>query len=86
VAWAVHRGISAVEVKVDDGPWEKAQLGEVPDDDTWRQWMYPWPATSGRHTLTVRATDGAGDVQTDERVAPIPDGASGWHSIVVTVK
>jgi DMSO/TMAO reductase YedYZ molybdopterin-dependent catalytic subunit len=86
VAWAVHRGISAVEVKVDDGPWEKAQLGEVPDNDTWRQWMYPWPATSGRHTLTVRATDGAGDVQTDERVAPIPDGASGWHSIVVTVK
>ena len=58
----------------------------MPDNDTWRQWMFPWQASSGRHTLSVRATDADGVVQTDERVAPIPDGASGWHSIVVTVR
>jgi DMSO/TMAO reductase YedYZ molybdopterin-dependent catalytic subunit len=86
VAWAVHRGIEAVEVRVDDGPWQPAQLGAVPGNDTWRQWMYPWEATSGRHSLTVRATDGTGETQTDERVEPIPDGATGWHSIVVMVR
>jgi hypothetical protein len=85
IAWAPHRGISAVEVRVDDGPWQQAELGEVPTDDTWRQWVLPWEATSGRHTLTVRATDAEGVTQTEDRVEPIPDGATGWHSIVVTV-
>jgi DMSO/TMAO reductase YedYZ molybdopterin-dependent catalytic subunit len=85
VAWAVHRGIEAVEVRVDDGPWQLARLGEVPDSDTWRQWMLPWEATPGRHTITARATDGRGEVQTEDRADPIPDGASGWHSVVVTV-
>jgi DMSO/TMAO reductase YedYZ molybdopterin-dependent catalytic subunit len=86
VAWAVHRGIDAVEVRVDDGPWQPAQLAAVPGQDTWRQWLFPWEATSGRHTLTVRATGAGGDVQTEERVDPIPDGATGWHSIVVNVR
>jgi hypothetical protein len=86
VAWAIHRGIEAVEVRVDDGPWQPAQLGAVPGQDTWRQWQFPWEATSGRHTIAVRATDGDGVVQTEERAEPIPDGASGWHSIVVTVR
>lgn len=85
VAWAIHRGIEAVEVRIDDGPWQRAQLGAVPDSDTWRQWVFPWEATSGRHTISARATDGNGDVQTDERVDPIPDGASGWHTIPVMV-
>jgi hypothetical protein len=86
VAWAIHRGISAVEVKIDDGDWQPAQLGAVPGEDTWRQWTFPWEATSGRHTIAVRATDGTGEVQTDQRAEPIPDGASGWHSIVVMVR
>ena len=86
VAWAIHRGISAVEVRVDDGPWQEAQLGAVPGNDTWRQWMFPWEATSGRHTITARAVDGTGEVQTDQRANPIPDGASGWHNIVVLVR
>jgi DMSO/TMAO reductase YedYZ molybdopterin-dependent catalytic subunit len=86
VAWAVHRGIEAVEVRVDDGPWQPAQLGAVANGDTWRQWVYPWEATSGRHSITARATDGTGEVQTDQRADPIPDGASGWHSVVVIVR
>jgi len=57
----------------------------VPGNDTWRQWLYPWEATSGRHTITARATDGTGETQTADRAEPIPDGASGWHSVVVIV-
>lgn len=87
VAWAVHRGIEAVEVRVDDGPWEPAELGVAPaTNDTWHQWVHPWEATSGRHSITVRATDGTGEVQTDQRADPIPDGASGWHTVVVIVR
>jgi hypothetical protein len=85
VAWAVHRGIERVEVRIDDGPWLPARLGAVPSSDTWRQWMLPWAATPGRHTITARAVDGTGEVQTDVRAEPIPDGAAGWHSIVVKV-
>ncbi|MFD5987639.1 molybdopterin-dependent oxidoreductase [Streptomyces cyaneofuscatus] len=85
VAWAQHRGIEKVEIRVDDGPWRPAQLAEQDTVDTWRQWSYPWKATPGGHTLTVRATDGKGDVQTEKRTKTVPDGASGWHSVVVTV-
>jgi len=85
VAWAPSRGIQQVEVRVDDGPWEPATLGEVPNDLTWRQWRYRWEATPGRHRLRVRATDATGRVQPEQRVDPKPDGATGWHTIVVVV-
>ncbi|MFF7445697.1 MULTISPECIES: molybdopterin-dependent oxidoreductase [unclassified Streptomyces] len=85
VAWAQHRGIDTVEVRVDDGPWQQARLATENTSDTWRQWSLPWEATKGGHTLTVRATDRTGQVQTDKRARTIPDGASGWHSVVVTV-
>jgi Oxidoreductase molybdopterin binding domain len=85
VAWAIHRGITKVEVKVDDGAWQPARLGQGPSADTWRQWAFEWDATPGNHTIACRATDGTGQVQTDQRANPIPDGASGWHSIVVLV-
>ncbi|MFC8131733.1 molybdopterin-dependent oxidoreductase [Streptomyces sp. NPDC057302] len=85
VAWAQHRGIDKVEVRVDDGPWRQADLAAEDTRDTWRQWSFPWKATSGGHTLTVRATDRTGEVQTEKRTRTIPDGASGWHSVVVTV-
>ncbi|TGZ09231.1 molybdopterin-dependent oxidoreductase, partial [Streptomyces rhizosphaericola] len=86
VAWAQHRGIEKVEIRVDDGPWRPAQLAEQTTIDTWRQWSYPWRATPGGHTLTVRATDGTGETQTERRTGTVPDGASGWHSVVVTVE
>lgn len=85
VAWAQHRGIAKVEIRVDDGPWRPAQLAEQSTVDTWRQWSYPWKATPGGHTLTVRATDRTGEVQTEKRTRTVPGGASGWHSVVVTV-
>jgi DMSO/TMAO reductase YedYZ molybdopterin-dependent catalytic subunit len=85
VAWAQHRGIEAVEVRVDEGPWARAELADELSIDTWRQWKYEWDATVGNHQIEVRATDKTGAVQPEERVAPIPDGATGWHSVVVRV-
>jgi DMSO/TMAO reductase YedYZ molybdopterin-dependent catalytic subunit len=85
VAWAQHRGIAGVEVRLDDGPWQKAALGAVPSIDTWRQWSLPWDATPGEHRLTVRATDNGGATQPADERPPAPDGATGWHTITVTV-
>lgn len=85
VAWAQHKGISRVEVRVDGGTWHTARLGAEDSEDTWRQWMWEWEATSGSHTLEVRATDRDGYTQTAERVGTVPDGATGRHSVVVDV-
>jgi DMSO/TMAO reductase YedYZ molybdopterin-dependent catalytic subunit len=85
VAWAPDRGIEAVEVRVDEGEWLPATLSSPISDATWVQFVYDWDATAGDHRITVRATDGEGEVQTDERTRPAPDGARGHHSIGVSV-
>ncbi|PXA68136.1 molybdopterin-dependent oxidoreductase [Cryobacterium arcticum] len=85
VAWSQHVGISAVEVQVDDGTWNTATLADAISVDTWRQWRWEWPATSGSHTLRVRATDANGEVQTSKTADVVPDGATGLHSIGVSV-
>ncbi|MGW1892744.1 molybdopterin-dependent oxidoreductase [Streptomyces sp. NPDC002004] len=86
VAWAQHKGIERVEVRVDGGTWHTARLATQDSADTWRQWVWPWPATPGSHTLQVRATDGTGATQTQQQVPPVPDGATGWHTVDVNVK
>ena len=83
VAWAQTRGISRVEVRVDDGDWMQARLSPDVDADVWRQWVLPYDFTSGRHSITVRATGADGEVQTDARAAPFPAGSSGWHTTQV---
>lgn len=85
VAWAQHRGIRAVEVRVDEGPWQPAALAPTVSVDTWVQWSWHWEATPGEHTLQVRATDATGEVQTGERRPVEPDGATGWHTVRVRV-
>ncbi len=85
VAWAQHRGIDRVEVRVDGGPWQAARLAAIDTIDTWRQWVLEWDAPSGNHTIEARATDATGETQTDARAEPFPDGATGWHSVVMTV-
>lgn len=85
VAWAPSRGIEAVEVQVDDGPWHEAELSDTLGDHAWRQWLVRWDAEPGDHTIRVRATDGTGEVQTSERRPPAPSGATGWHEIRVEV-
>ncbi len=85
VAWAPDRGVSAVEVRVDDGAWQPATLSAPIAKATWVQWRSSWAATSGDHTIEVRATDGTGAVQTDAVSPPAPDGARGHHRIRVRV-
>lgn len=86
VAWAQTRGIDAVEVRVDGGDWQKAELARVPGLDTWVQWIAETGLDPGMHTVESRATDGTGFTQPAERVAPLPDGATGWHRIRFTVE
>jgi len=86
VAWAqTQGGVAKIEVQIDDGGWQEAELGPDVDNDYWRQWVYRWDATPGPHAVAARVTDGNGDVQTAERAEPFPEGASGIQSLQVTV-
>ena len=85
VAWAPDRGIVKVEVRIDDGAWQEARISRPISNATWVQWQLPWTATSGRHSIEARATDGRGGVQTEQQSDPAPDGARGHHRIFATV-
>jgi DMSO/TMAO reductase YedYZ molybdopterin-dependent catalytic subunit len=86
VAWHQHVGIERVEVQVDDGPWEPAELAPAISIDTWVQWHYRWDAAAGTHTLRARAIDADGEVQTAKRQGVVPDGATGLHERSVEVR
>jgi DMSO/TMAO reductase YedYZ molybdopterin-dependent catalytic subunit len=86
VAWAPDRGVEAVEVSIDEGPWQVAELSAPLSDATWVQWKVPWVAGDpGDHVIRVRATDGTGEVQAEEPTPPAPDGARGYHTVRVRV-
>src|SRR5690606_30253572 len=85
VAWAQHTGIAGVEVRVDDGAWVAADLADTVGPDTWRQWRLDWDAPPGDHLVAVRATDTDGVVQVEALAPPAPDGATGWHTIELTI-
>jgi DMSO/TMAO reductase YedYZ molybdopterin-dependent catalytic subunit len=85
VAWAQHKGIEAVEVRVDQGPWNQARLATVPGIDCWRQWVWEWDATPGNHVIAARATDKTGYTQTSVQEQPEPNGASGYPTVAVIV-
>jgi DMSO/TMAO reductase YedYZ molybdopterin-dependent catalytic subunit len=85
VAWSDERGVSAVEVSVDDGPWQPADLADELATTTWRQWVYRWDAAAGNHVLRVRASDADGRPQTPDVAPPAPDGATGHHTVRVSV-
>jgi DMSO/TMAO reductase YedYZ molybdopterin-dependent catalytic subunit len=87
VAWAQHKGIEAVEVRIGNGPWQEAQLAAVPDIDCWRQWVYYWDANvpPGSYLIEARATDKTGYTQTAVQVPPEPNGASGYPQNLVSV-
>jgi DMSO/TMAO reductase YedYZ molybdopterin-dependent catalytic subunit len=78
VAWAIHRGISRVEVRSDGGEWIETQLGGVPSNDTWAQWMATLELEPGRHMIESRAVDGDGVPQTEETAPVAPNGAQGY--------
>lgn len=86
VAWAPLKGIERVEVRLDDGPWLDAELTEPLSDKAWVQWKAVIPMSEGEHVLTVRATDGTGETQTEMVRPPAPDGATGHHSVKFRVE
>lgn len=85
VAWAPDRGVSKVEVSIDQGAWQPVSLSAPISDATWVQWLFQWDAASGPHSIEVRATDGQGQLQADTATTPFPDGARGHHRITVRV-
>jgi DMSO/TMAO reductase YedYZ molybdopterin-dependent catalytic subunit len=86
-AWAQHKGIEAVEVRVGGGPWNQATLAAVPGIDCWRQWVYEWDASvaPGSYLIEARATDKTGYTQTGLQEPPPPNGASGYPAVEVNV-
>jgi DMSO/TMAO reductase YedYZ molybdopterin-dependent catalytic subunit len=86
VAWAGDRGVQKVELKIDAESWREVTLRTPPLGPlTWVQWRYEWPASPGRHTLTVRATDGEGELQTAKKTPVRPNGPTGYHVQRVTI-
>ena len=56
--------LRSVEVKVDEGPWQRATLDAANTQYSWKLFSYRWTgATPGEHTLVSRATDANGVVQ-----------------------
>jgi DMSO/TMAO reductase YedYZ molybdopterin-dependent catalytic subunit len=86
VAWAQERdGVAGVQVRIDGGAWQDAELGPDGGENYWRQWFFRWPADKGSHRLAVRAMSGNGEAQTAARAEPFPNGSSGLHELLVTV-
>jgi DMSO/TMAO reductase YedYZ molybdopterin-dependent catalytic subunit len=87
VAWAQTVGIAKVELSIDKGDWIEADLAAEDTVETWRQWSYEWTeATSGIHSVQVRATDKNGETQTSERAPIRPNGTTGWQSVQFRVE
>lgn len=81
IAWAGDRGISRVQVRVDEGEWQDAQLRSPMSDRAWTIWRYDWQFEEGTHRFEVVCYDGNGDMQITEVNGVRPDGATGIHSV-----
>ncbi|MGW8225735.1 MAG: molybdopterin-dependent oxidoreductase [Anaerolineales bacterium] len=85
IAFSGERGIEGVELRVDDGGWVTAELDRPLSHLTWVLWRAELQLTPGEHTLTVRAIDATGEIQTEEKSGSQPEGATGYHSISITI-
>jgi DMSO/TMAO reductase YedYZ molybdopterin-dependent catalytic subunit len=85
VAWHQHTGIEKVELQIDEGPWTEAELADAISIDTWVQWRYRGEVGSGQHILRVRATGADGRTQTEDVADVLPDGATGYHTVEVSL-
>ncbi len=81
VAWAPTRGVELVEVRVDGGAWQFAELSESLSENSWIQWKLDTELAEGEHIISVRATDSTGFTQGEQETSPAPDGAEGWNTI-----
>ena len=85
IAWAGTRGISKVEVSIDEGDWHEAQLRTPLSEKTWVLWRYDWPYQEGTHTFAVRCYEGDGTMQLVDEAGVHPSGATGIISKRVAV-
>ncbi len=85
IAHAGARGISRVEVRVDQEPWRVAHLRTPLSGTTWVLWRFDWPFKAGRHTFTVRCFEGNGTPQITAEAPPHPSGATGLHSLTAVL-
>ncbi|GER88617.1 hypothetical protein KDW_27790 [Dictyobacter vulcani] len=87
IAFAGNRGIKRVEVSTDAGnTWKDTTLEPATSKDSWVFWKSSWqPIHAGDYTLMVRATDGTGEVQTTRRQGTVPNGATGFARVKITV-
>ena len=85
IAFAGARGISGVQVRVDGGPWQDAQLRSPLSETTWVIWRYDWPFAAGDHTFEVRCAEADGTPQIEEEMGNRPSGATGIHSRKATL-
>ncbi len=81
VAWAPTVGVDFVEVQIDGGEWQFADLSEPLSENSWVQWKLDAVLDEGEHIVSVRATDATGFTQSEIEVPPAPNGAEGWHTI-----
>jgi DMSO/TMAO reductase YedYZ molybdopterin-dependent catalytic subunit len=88
VAFAGNRGIQKVEVSVDGGKsWRPATLEPAISKDSWVFWKATWqPTAPGTYTLIPRAVDGTGAPQISQVQSTVPNGATGYDKLIVTVK
>jgi len=87
VAFAGTRGVSKVEYSTDGGhSWAAADFKPPLSPLTWVLWSALWtPGGEGAYQLKVRATDGAGAGQDSTNGPSYPDGATGYHTIRISV-
>jgi DMSO/TMAO reductase YedYZ molybdopterin-dependent catalytic subunit len=85
IAWSQPTGIGRVEVSMDGGPWQEAELATDVSGDTWRMWRADFDLASGGHSVRSRATAVDGVTQTETVADPVPDGATGWPDVSFSV-
>jgi DMSO/TMAO reductase YedYZ molybdopterin-dependent catalytic subunit len=87
VAFAGTRDISKVEYSTDAGrTWTDAPFKAPLSPLTWVLWQAEWtPSAEGAYDLRVRATDGTGALQTSQSANSYPGGASGYHTVRISV-
>lgn len=85
ITFAGDRGISQVELRVDDGAWQPVELEPYDPALVWQRWRFDWRPEPGSYDLTVRAIDGTGTPQVESERQPHPDGLTGLFSTTIQV-
>lgn len=70
--------LRSVEIKIDDGPWQTAEMNPNNTQYSWKLFSLNWTnPTPGEHTLVSRVTDINGNVQATP--AELPEKVSYWE-------